>query len=740
VLRRLVVLILGGPRRTLAMIGIALVGLAIFGAPVVKELSVSGFEDPATASSQAKRILLHTFGRSDAMIVFTLHSEAGADSDSVRSLGIDIVNRLQRSGHVGEVMSLWTAPAANAQALLSEDGKTGLIAASLIGNDVAVQEYAQQFASEFAGTRGGVTITAGGNALASAQIRAQSQKDLLVMESIAIPAVFAALVWVFGGLVAAAVPLAVGSCAIVGSLAVLRFMTSLTDVSIFALNLSIALGLALAIDYSLLILSRFREELKRDNDQRAALIRTIPAAGRTVIYSAIVVALSMAAMVLFPMSFLKSFAYAGVAVVVFACLAVLVVTPALIAVLGDRLNAYDIRRLRRRQSPVETPVEESFWYRSTKFAMRHSIAVVCCGIALLLFLGSPFLRAAWGFFDDRVLPTSASARQVGDQMRGEFAIHPQNDITIVIPDAQGLTVSSLDDYASTLSRIPEVITVSSPGQRFVNGLPVGPPSAPAAIKNDKAFLTIASKATLYSAQSAAQLDRIEATRVPDGRHALVTGTAAMSRDNTSSILARTPAVLTVIAAVMLALLFLLTRSVILPLKALLLNGLTMTATFGALVWVFQEGHLGGLGTSTTGTLVIHTPMLLFCIAFGLSMDYEVFLISRIREYWQAAPHPDAADNDECVALGLARTGRVVTAAALIMTLSFAALLGAKVAFMRMCGLGLSIAVLMDATLVRMLLLPAFMHLLGRANWWAPALLRGRDQRCTTGQPSVPQPK
>jgi RND superfamily putative drug exporter len=301
------------------------------------------------------------------------------------------------------------------------------------------------------------------------------------------------------------------------------------------------------------------------------------------------------------------------------------------------------------------------------------------------------------------------------------------NVTIVIPDASGVTAAELGRYAAQLSQVPDVSSVSAPDGTFVAGKHVGPPSAATEMRDGSAFLTVASRAPLFSKASEAQLDRLQDLSAPEGRQALLTGTAAINRDTVRAVISRLPFVLTLIAVITFVLLFLLTGSVVLPLKALVLNALSLTAAFGAVVWIFQDGHLDAFGTNATGTLVVTMPALLFCIAFGLAMDYEVMLVSRIREYWLASPQTPA-DNDHSVALGLAHTGRVITAAALIMSISFAALIAAQVSFMRMFGVGLTVAVLVDATLVRMLLVPAFMHVMGRFNWWAPKpLARLHDQ-------------
>ena len=585
-------------------------------------------------------------------------------------------------------------------------------------------------------------MRAGGDAIAATQINQQTQRDLKLMETIAIPLSFLVLVWVFGGVVAAALPLAVGGLAIFGSMAVLRAMTFATDVSIFALNLCVAMGLALAIDYTLLILSRFRDELASGAGRDEALMRTMATAGRTVLFSPLTVALSMSVLVLFPMYFLKSFAYAGVAVVALAASAAIVVTPAAIALLGPRLDSLDIhkplRTLLRRPEPISRPIEQHFFYRLAKFVMRRAISIGIAGSALLVLLGLPFMSAKWGLADDRVLPTSASARQVGDQLRTDFADNLATNLTVVIPDADGISTAEMGGYAAQLSQVPAVSSVSAPNGTFVGGRLVGPPSSATAVTEGSAFLTVTSSAPLYSQASETQLDELQAVPGPAGRHALMTGTTPVNRDTSHAVTSRLPIVLTVIAAITFALMLLMTGSIILPLKTLIINGLSLTATFGALVWIFQNGHLGAFGTTTTGTLVVTMPALLFCIAFGLSMDYEVFLVSRIHEYWLAS-NGTAADNDESVALGLAHTGRVITAAALIMSISFAAMIAAQVSFLRMFGVGLTLAVLGDATLVRMLLVPSFMRVMGRFNWWAPKPLARLYQRFPMREPEGQSP-
>jgi uncharacterized membrane protein YdfJ with MMPL/SSD domain len=762
-LQRIARLALVAPRRILALAAFVLVGAAIFGLPVTKSLSAGGFQDPTSESARAVQLLTDKFGQSDQQMVIVVTAPTGADSDQARQAATDIVRQLKRSPAVLNVSSAWIGPAVErprlAADLVSRDGKSGLIVANLAGGENKAQKYAEALSKEIEhgpARHDGVTVHAGGVAMVYTQVNHQNERDLLLMESLAIPLSFLVLVWVFGGLLTAALPIALGGLAIVGTMSVLRLIAYGTDVSTYALNLSTAMGLALAIDYTLLIISRYRDELAGGSGRDEALIRTMTTAGRTVLFSATTVALSMAAMVLFPMYFLKSFAYAGIATVAFVAVAAIVVTPAAIVVLGPRLDALDVRRLVRRMlsrpDPVPKPVEELFWYRSTRLVMRRAAPVGVVVVALLLLLGVPFPGAQWGMPDDRVLPRSASAHQVGDQLRHDFTGASVLAAPIVVRDVRGVCPADLERYAVDISRVAGVSAVSAPTGTFVAGNRVGPPTAATGLAEGSAFLTVDTTAPLFSQASDTQLDRLHAVTGPAGRSVQIAGLAQINRDSVHAIMTRLPVVLGLIAVITFSLLFLLTGSVVLPVKALVCNVLSLTAAFGALVWIFQDGHLGALGTTNTGTLVANMPVLLFCVAFGLSMDYEVFLVSRIREYWltsAAAARPVAsgyrdtrkirADNAESVALGLARTGRVVTAAALVMSISFAALIPAQVSFMRMFGVGLTLAVLVDATLVRMVLVPAFMQALGPWNWWAPAPLVWLHQRWGISEAGAPTP-
>ena len=446
ILRRIALAAIAAPKRIIAA-ALVMVACAIFGFPVTKSLSAGGFTDPASQSVRASDILAAKFDHSDLQLLVTVTADGGVHSPAAAAVAGDIISVMKSSPDVTAVTSLWTAPPAAAPALTSRDGRSGIIMAGLRGSDAEFAKIARKLVDQMPRERDGVVVRAGG-ALTFAEANEQSERDLVLMESIAIALSFVALVWVFGGMLAAALPMAVGMFAILGSLAVLRAVTFVTDVSLFAMNLTAAMGLALAVDYTLLIVSRYRDEIADGAPPEQALVRTMTTAGRTVVFSALTVALSMSAMVLFPMYFLRSFAYAGVAVVVFAAAAAIVITPAAIVLLGPRLDAFDVRRLirralRRQATQAARPVEHSLWYRTTHFVMRHAMAVSVTLIAVLMLLGAPFLGIKWGFPDDRVLPVTASSRQVGDLLRDEFAVNPASNVTVVIPDVSAVSSQEL---------------------------------------------------------------------------------------------------------------------------------------------------------------------------------------------------------------------------------------------------------------------------------------------------------
>ena len=692
----------------LAVLLLAALGLA--GVGVADKLQAGGYVDPQAEAMQTYDRMADDFHRGGLPLVLAVSIPEGQEA-AAGAYGRGLVDRLKADGRVESVVDGFSTPT---PMLLSEDKRTALIVAAIAGGESQAPLNAKAIVGDLPQPPPSVTMTPGGQAYSYAQINDQSSRDLLLAEAVAIPITFLVLVWVFGGLVAAAIPVLIGIAAIIATTGILRAFTTFTDVSIFALNLTTAMGLALAIDYTLLVISRYREEVAAGNDRPEALRRTMNTAGRTVLFSAVIVGLSLAAMAIFPMYFLRSFAYAGVAVVVFAALATLILTPAILTVLGDRVDALKIGRRRAEPAP-----QDSLFYRLTRAVLRRAVPIGLALVALLLILGTPFLSIHFGFPDDRVLPSSSSSHQVGDTIRSDFAEDASGQVSVVLTST--VDDGAVADYAVRLSQVPDTGAVVAPSGTYLGGQRVadGDPTARAA--NGTALLLVSSKLDPLSQAASDQLDRLHEVQAP--APPTFGGSAQLNRDSVQSILDTLPTVLIVIAVTTFILLFLLTGSLVLPLKALVMNVISLSAVFGALVAIFQWGWLGGLDTTVTGAIIANMPVLMFCIAFGLSMDYEVFLLSRIKEFWDHSATKDHAANDEAVAMGITRTGRVVTAAALLMAIVFAAIGFAGVSFMKMFGVGMMIAVLLDATLIRMLLVPAFMRVAGVWNWWAPAPMK-----------------
>jgi RND superfamily putative drug exporter len=524
------------------------------------------------------------------------------------------------------------------------------------------------------------------------------------------------LLFVFRGVVAASLPMLVGVIAVLGTLLSLFVIGSITDVSIYAINLTTALGLGLAIDYSLFIVSRFREELKAGRTVEHAVVRTMETAGKTVLISSLTVAVSLSALLVFPLYFLRSFAYAGVAVVLLALAGSLLSLPALLAVLGHRVNSLRIgRRLEERAD------HEGTWHRIATFVMRRPIPIAVGVVAVLLLLGAPFLRVNFGTPDDRVLPTSAESREASDVLRSDFTGNSAESFGVV---AAGVDTARLDDVtttAATISAMAGVARVDSAAGTFVGGaLAIAGDADARFFAADGTAVTWMSVVPTFAVASQQGEQLVQDIRDLDlPIEVAVEGSAAELVDTKAAISDALPLALALVVLATFVLLFMLSGSLLVPVKALALNFLSLTATFGAMVWIFQDGNLADLlGFTATGTIDISMPILMFCIAFGLSMDYEVFLLSRIKE-----EHDRTGDNEASVALGLERTGSIVTAAAALLAITFFAFGTSGVSFIKMFGIGLGLAVLMDATVVRAFLVPAFMRLAGEANWWAPGPLR-----------------
>jgi RND superfamily putative drug exporter len=723
-------------RRRRLVLGLALLAFVVsaaIGGGVAERLSSGGFEDPDAESTSASDLLADEFDTGTPNIILLVTARDGdVDDPAVAAAGKELAAELadERYGdtQVSEVLSYWDLPAGNP--LASTEGDRAMVLGRFPDSgdqmikvsDRVIEEYTQ------ANPDSPVTVQVGGFGPVFAQINATIENDLVRAEMIALPITLLLLLFIFRGVVAAVVPLVIGALAVVGTFLVLFLINEVTEVSVFALNLTTAMGLGLAIDYSLFIVSRYREELAH-HETEEAIRRTVLTAGRTVLFSALTVAASLSALLVFDIAFLKSFAYAGLAVSALAGLYAVVVLPAMLAALGPKIDALPVRR-RTTAVPAEGT---GVWHRVAVTVMRRPAPIAIAIVALLLLLGAPTVGMKLGFPDDRVLPPGKSARDTQDVLREEFSAAEAGAAAVVITDAgtPAERADRVDEYAAALAVVDGVTRVDAEtgiycgstgtlaGTECEPGALVVPASASPDLTErfsqpDATYLSVVPSVEPLSPEGEQFAADIRAVASPFDQ-VDIGGQSAQLVDAKSSIFSDVPLALAIIAIITFVLLFLMFGSVLVPVKALVLNIFSLSATFGAMVFIFQEGHGSGLlGFTPTGTIAATIPVLMFCVAFGLSMDYEVFLLSRIKE-----EHDRGSDNVTSVALGLERTGRIVTAAALLISVVFLAFATSQVSFIKLFGIGLTLAVLLDAFIIRGTLVPAFMRLAGDANWWAP---------------------
>jgi len=609
------------------------------------------------------------------------------------------------------VSSYWRTPVT---ALRSADGTGGLLLVTFDPESAQSKRDVTDAVQQVVATSdlGSATAYVGGGQAVAKAINVQVARDLTRAESIAIPATLILLLVVFGSLVAAGMPMLVGVGAIAASMLVLFLLTFVTDVSVFAVNLVTGLGLGLGIDYSLLIVSRFREELALIDSVETAVTRTVATAGRTVVFSGLTVGVTLAAMWFFPLPFLRSFAYAGTSVVLFAVLGALITLPAALAMLGPRINALRIRRNLGRAH------EGRRWAALATWIMRHPWPVAIGSTVLLLVLAWPALSVRFSQLDERALPPSDPAVVATNLLRSDFTELGGAPIDIIVPAP--VDDSALADYAAALSAIPAIRQVVASGGAYVDGVRVAdPPPMSVTSAGDFERVVATSDERPRSPEGEALIAAVREVPAPVPG-VVVGGLAAEYTDSQQGIARMMPWALAWILVSVLILLFLFTGSVLLPVKAIIMNIMSLAAAMGVLVWVFQEGHMTWLvgDFTNTGTLDTATLVITAIVAFGLSMDYEVFLLSRIKEEYD-----QSGDNTAAVAHGLQRSAGIITAAALLLAVVFAVFLTSTLTNIKIMGLGITVAILIDATIVRILLVPAFMRIAGGANWWAPAPLR-----------------
>lgn len=741
-LLRLAPFVLRHRRRVLLL---AVLFLAVSGAlagAVSKELSSGGFADPNAPSERAAALMTSTFASGAANLALLVTDPHGVDSPAATAAGLALTERLAAQPGVLQARSYWSL--GRAAPLKSRNGTQALVLARLTGTEdqqITTVTALRPLFQAAGGTSGNVTVQVGGEVATFRAVGTTIERDLARAEAIAFPITALLLILVFGSAVAAALPLLIGVLSILGSFLTLHVLHQHTHVSVYAANLAISLGLGLGIDYALFILTRYREEVAAGLPRPDALVETVRTAGRTVLFSAATVLLSLSALLIFPLYFLRSFAYAGLSAVLFAALGAIVVLPAVIAVLGHRVDSLDLRKPLRRALRLPPPrtkrVGEGAWHRLAINVMKRPVGFGLAVVVLLLTLGLPFKDVAFGLPDDRVLPRTAPAHMVAEDIRRNFAGNEPLALTAVLtgtgnPRAHTATLSS---YALTLSTLPGVQRVDALTGTFSKGrqvLPAGPANAVFAAA-DATFLTVVPDGQGYGPTGERLVRALRATPSPLGQ-VLVGGPAASLVDTKHALAASMPLALALIAIATFLVLFLFTGSVLLPVKAVAMNLLSLTATFGAMVWVFQQGHLTRFigDPISTGTLDTTMPIIMFCVLFGLSMDYEVFLLSRIKEEYDAT-----GDNTRAVAVGLEKTGRLISAAAALLALVFLAFATSDITFIKLLGLGVALAVVVDATLVRGVLVPSFMRLAGRGNWWAPGPLRRLHDRIGLSEAAPP---
>jgi RND superfamily putative drug exporter len=689
----------------LAVVGFGVLGFGAFG-----KLKTGGFQDPGAGSTTAQTLIDQRFGGSDG-VVLLVRAEAGTvDGAPARAAGAQAASRLAAVPGVSNVVSYWQT---RNPGLRSKDGKYALI----LGSTRSDRDLS---ASELASLRshsGQVEVMVGGGAAIGNDITQQVAKSLGIAEGIAVPIILALLVFAFGSVVAALLPLAIGMIAILGTFAELFVLGSVTSVAIYAINLTTALGLALGIDYSLLMVSRFREELGRGQEPAQAVVRTMQTAGRTIVFSGATVVAALAVLLIFPLYFLRSFAYAGIGVVLISVTAAVVVLPALLAVLGRHVNSGRLPWARNREPTAAAP----FWGRLAGQVMRRPALIAIPVLAVLLLVALPVRHVQFGTPDDRVLSATAQSRAVGDVLREDFTGNSATALNVVTDGP--LDRAALTGYATRLSGLAGVARVETSVATFAHGKAVPDSADPALARPTAQRLSVVSAADPRSNAAKDLVRTVRHLPGPDGVRVYVGGQTAELIDTTHAIGTRLPLAGLLIVLTTFIVLFLFTGSVVQPIRSLALNAVTLAATAGLMVWIFQEGHLSGLLHFTALPLDTSMLVLLFCIAFGLSMDYEVIVLSRIKEL-----HDQGRDNRTAVTDGLTHSGRIVTTAAALIAVTFFAFGTATVSFLQLFGIGAGFAVIIDATLVRAVLVPACQRILGRAAWYAPAPLRRLNTR------------
>jgi uncharacterized membrane protein YdfJ with MMPL/SSD domain len=677
------------------------------GGSVADRLDPYGADDPATEAVEAREQLEDAGLRVPAVIAVVTDAPVADPATRAR------VEALERSVRKrDDVQSVTGYYDTRSPVFVSHDRRSTYFAVALKPTgDKELQEAGAEIADQLAADPG---VVVGGFAVATEQVNKQVESDLQKAEMLAFPLLFLLSLLFFRSLVASVLPLMIGGLAIIGTFLILRLASEFGSISIFALNLTTALGLGLAIDYSLFIVSRYREEIAKDGPGLAAMRRVLATAGRTVFFSSLTVAAALASLLVFPQRFLYSMGLGGALVALFAALISLTVLPAVLTMLGSRVNSGAPKFLQRRAEADARPDSQGFWYRLSRFVMRRPLPVATLSALLLIVMGLPFLSIKFNTVDPTVLPPEASARQAYEQVSDDFPPYRETPIWIAV---EGGGPAAAAKVAVSVRGVDGVAEVGRP-QRLSDGVTA------IQVVSANPFVSDASQETVKAIRDLPE---------PAGTTVQVSGASADFIDFQGSLKEHLPIALAIVIVATLVILFLMTGSMILPIKSLIMNFLNLSAVFGLLVLIFQDGRLEGfLDYSSPGAIEQTMPILLFAVAFGLSTDYAVFLLSRIKE-----ARDNGASESECVAIGLERTGRIVTAAALLFAVAMGAFATSQIIFIKENGVGTALAVLIDASIVRALLVPSLMELLGKWNWWAPAPLRRLHERFGISETAVP---
>lgn len=706
-----------------SLLFLVLTGVLAGGASSV--MKNGGFDDPASDSAQAAQLIAAKFPSSQANLVLLVQNNAGGvDASEVAQTGKRLLDTLAAEPGVRVVDSFFVT---GDPGLRSRDGHSALTALRVSGDEDGVARTTTRLHDQLARSTGPITVRFGGVAQVNNDLTNQTNNDLALSEGIALPLTLILLFVVFRGVLAALLPLLVGMLSVSGSLAVLYGLGQATSVSVFAVNLTTALGLGLSVDYSLLIVSRYREERAGGLAGPQALAVTLRTAGRTVIFSGAIVAAVLSTLLVFKQYFLSSFAYAGVAVVGITVLCALFPLPAALLLVGDRIDTWAFGKGRRSgKGRIESKAaEDRLWGRIAGATMHRPLLAGALVVALLAVMAWPLTGAKFGVPDERALPKGSESRVVADFARAQFPNDDQGTLTLISENwPGGAGGSELADYAARLSAVPHVTSVNSVAGRFQQGRLVGPPGPrPGFTAGAATLLLVDNDVVPYSSDGEQLVRSVRAVAVPDGHRVYAGGLSAQFLDVTSSIGDRLPLGIGLAAMLTLVLLSLATGSILLPIKAVLFNLLGLGAVLGAMVWVFQYGHLAGPLGVTPAPIAVTIPVLLLCISYALSMDYEMFVLSRIKERYTRTGDPFGSVRE-----GLGGSGPIITAAAAILAVSFFSTAISGVSLAKLFGIGTGLAVILDAVLIRGVLVPSFLKVFGTAAWWAPGPMKRFTQR------------